>query len=317
MKACYYLILVLLLQVDTVFADDTHKVKVIASYGKILEQLRSDAKGVPESEPPLTIEEKTNSNGDVVEYAVWGHALVKFFATSNQLKSVSNLQLRSDLGKKGYGFYYAQLGFSDAVERAKVYLDSYGIKLPESVRLKTVAFDRAPFPGAWEVRWEPVWGGYAQDEFVSLPETAWVIFHEQLGLQSVGSGIMAPAPASLVVTISRDEAIYKAERLVADVMRTPYYRMARREGFKATALDSCELKVVKPNWLLDPQRASWPSPEEVIETRLCWMVRFNTDVIGPDVDTKLEDGTVTKLKRPDIVIYIDAATGECVGAGYS
>jgi hypothetical protein len=128
---------------------------------------------------------------------------------------------------------------------------------------------------------------------------------------------MPPSPTSLTVAISRDEAVIKAEKLTDDVMRTPYYRMARRAGFKAVALDSCELKVVKPNWLLDPARASWPSPEIVTETRLCWMVRFKTEVISADVDPKSEDGTPMKLMRPDIVLYIDAATGECVGAGFS
>lgn len=76
------------------------------------------------------------------------------------------------------------------------------------------------------------------------------------------------------------------------------------------ALREVELKVVAPNWLLDPKRAVWLRTKPAEEMRVCWAVHCLT---RPGT----EEITLKKLLPPQIVIYIDAATGEAVGAGFS
>jgi hypothetical protein len=74
-------------------------------------------------------------------------------------------------------------------------------------------------------------------------------------------------------------------------------------------MESAELRISVPNWLLDPARAVWIREKPPEETRLCWVVRFRT--------TDTVDRRSMKLTPVEILIYIDAATGEVVGANFT
>jgi len=205
-----------------------------------------------------------------------------------------------------------------AVQTAKEYLKIFGVKLPADCMLAEVAFDKN-YPSRWEVRWKRYAGGYPYDEFVEpYAEYVVVIFHETLGLSSYGSRITTPLPKSLEIKVSRDEAIIKASKYVPVVLRTPYYRQGRADGFVVSGLNSCELKVAAPNWLLDSKRAIWTREKPAEENRLCWVVCFKTvDSKAEERGNRNKDSKPFKIIPPEILIYIDAATGECVGANFT
>ncbi len=71
-----------------------------------------------------------------------------------------------------------------------------------------------------------------------------------------------------------------------------------------------ELLIAAPNWLLDPKRAVWLRDKPPEETRLCWVVTFTSVYTG-----KEDPGTMAV--PPMFIVYIDAATGEIVGANFT
>ena len=77
-----------------------------------------------------------------------------------------------------------------------------------------------------------------------------------------------------------------------------------------SGLHKAELLIAAPNWLLDPKRAVWLRDKPPEETRLCWVVTFTSVYTG-----KEEPGTM--LAPPMFIVYIDAATGEIVGANFT
>jgi hypothetical protein len=207
------------------------------------------------------------------------------------------------------------LSKSEVLDAARRYLATFHIPLLPEMQVKITYNEIWPF--CWHIRWHRCIQGYPWDDFYSSrDENVVVTFHEQFGLMIAANTVFSPAPKSLKVSVTREEAIRKAMANVPKVMGTPYYQELRADGFVADKVVSCELKVAIPNWLLDPQRAEWLPEKLPEETRLCWVVWVST------VDTKAADrpkaknGTVVKLICPKILLYIDAATGEIVGANF-
>ncbi|MFA7054438.1 MAG: hypothetical protein WC328_15605 [Kiritimatiellia bacterium] len=112
------------------------------------------------------------------------------------------------------------------------------------------------------------------------------------------------------VVVTQDAAITKASIVVPLIQRSPYYLQCRLPGFVVSGVLTAELLVAAPNWLLDPKRAVWLRDRPPEETRLCWVVTFTSVYTG-----KAEPGEL--LVPPLFLVYIDAATGEIVGANFT
>jgi hypothetical protein len=196
---------------------------------------------------------------------------------------------------------------TEAIERAKNYMRVFGMEVPPCFRLKGAKFNYAGFTFRWSVSWGRFSGQYPWDGEYMPSDHACVVFHEKYGLSSIANVCCCPEPKTLNVKLSKEQAITKAEKCVPLVQRTSFYRSRLLDGFVSKAIRSCELKVAAPNWLLDPKRAVWIRKGPPEETRLCWVVQFET------VDVKAQERKGS-LYSPSIVIYIDAATGETVGA---
>ena len=204
-----------------------------------------------------------------------------------------------------------------AIERAKEYLKVFEMPLPPTSVQPDAKFN-GTHKSCWTIRWRRFSGQYVWDwEYGSgttPSETMWVNFHEKEGLEGLGSGFCCPEPKSLEVKLSKEEAIAKAEKCVPLVQRTPVYLARRMDGFVVKTVLSCELKVAAPNWLLDPKRATWIRNSVPNETRLCWIVQFTTRDTKEHKDA---EGKIHTLMAPIITIYLDAATGEVVGAMFT
>jgi hypothetical protein len=202
------------------------------------------------------------------------------------------------------------LSIAEAAERAKQYLDILGIALPANHVLYSARFnsDQGMSPLSWALTWGPSDSTCRYDE---SPVSCAVGFHEKLGLLYARSMRSISRPSSEEVKITREQAIFKAEKAAPIVMQTPFYRQCRLPGFNVKGVRSAELLISRPNWLLDPERAIWAREPPTEETRLCWVVVFET------VDTVRERPRSFKPIPPDIRIYIDAATGEIVGANFT
>ena len=250
-------------------------------------------------------------------YWLYGSIYIEIDASNGEILALTNIpvmdaveKLKSMKVDENYVYPVPELSFREAVKKAHGFLDSLGVLIPNDFGLGKVDF--LPRLHEWEVRWQRYVGIYPFDDFMDVTDAQdiAVIFQEDLGLVAFGKRNYLPAPKSVEVKVDRETAIVKASRCVALVEKTPEYLSARVPGFIATRLKDATLKVAVPNWLLDPARADWLRTREAKETRLCWVITFGTEKSGAE-QVKL------KLIEPDILIYIDAATGEVVGANFS
>ncbi len=204
-----------------------------------------------------------------------------------------------------------ELTVGEAVHRAKGYLDILGIEIPAHMSLANANFSATyDTTNCWSIMWLPRVNGYKFDPLFCR-QTIHVQFHERFGLIEAGIQDYWPLPKSTEIHFSSEAAILKAEKAAPLVMETPFYRQCRLPGFKVEQLKSVQLLISAPNWLLDPKRAIWLFDKPPEETRLCWVVIFETK------DTVSARPRNFKPIPPDIRIYIDAATGEIVGANFT
>lgn len=205
-----------------------------------------------------------------------------------------------------------------AIQRAKEYLRVFRIDVPPDYKPDVVDFNEW-FRFGWHICWHRFSGQYSWDCYDAASSTSSesvdVKFHEKDGLACLGSDACCPAPKRLVVKISREEAIAKATRCVPLLQHSLFYRERRLDGFVVKSVRSCELRVSAPDWWFDPKRAVFIRHGPPPETRLCWKIWFET------MDSKLEErrrkgqlGLTEYLMSPEMFIYIDAETGEAVGA---
>jgi hypothetical protein len=243
--------------------------------------------------------------------------VIKMDATSLHLRSIYYDGMRTLLKTAPYRHPLPKLTLAGALAKAQEYLKQSGVEVPPYFRPFTISYDRMS-AACWDVRWRRVEHGYMWDDFdQSDVENASVIFHEEYGLILAGANFYSPAPKSYDVRITAEEAIEKAAESAPAVMETSFYRFARAQGFSVNQLLSCDLKIAIPNWLLDPKRARWIREKPPEETRLCWVVRFGTVDTRPAERPKGEDGKPIRLNPPEIVMYVDAASGEIVGANFN
>lgn len=207
-----------------------------------------------------------------------------------------------------------ELTLNEAVERARHYIEDLETSIPTNFLLSEVTFNKL-FPSCWHVTWAPVISGFEYErDFAFRVQEAVVVFHETLGFVGFSYICYLPEPTITAVNVEREAAILKASRLAPLVFKTPFYQSCRMPGFKISGVKNAALKIVGPNWLLDPGRAKWGDGIPPVETRLCWVVRFTT----VDEDSReWENRGKRQLIAPEIVVYIDSGTGECVGANFS
>lgn len=209
-----------------------------------------------------------------------------------------------------------------AIERAREYLKSFKIDVPPDYKLQEVNFNDT-FVFCWHACWYRFSGQYPWDcdDFgcSAITETISVRFHEKEGLVTLGCGGCCPAPKRLEVKITKEEAIAKATQCVPLLQRTSIYRSCRLGGFVVKSVKSCELRVSVPNWWLDPKRAvEFRQGQAPPETRLCWRIWLETkDSKREERRQKGELGPQDSLMAPEMFFWIDAATGEVVGANSS
>lgn len=197
-----------------------------------------------------------------------------------------------------------------AIEKAEQYLKLLGSFGTTDMFVKTISFNQNN-NSSWEVTWEPMTDHIRYDSFdIQYEQHITISFHEAYGFIGYERRLDWPAPQNRLVLVSQRNAIGIAMNVVPLIQRSPYYLQCRLPGFVVSGVHKAELLVAAPNWLLDPKRAIWLRGKPPEETRLCWVVTF-TSVFAD----KEEPGTM--LIPPMFLVYIDAATGEIVGANFT
>jgi hypothetical protein len=197
-----------------------------------------------------------------------------------------------------------------AVEQAKEYISVLGVSLPTNMYVKSVLYGKNKEP-AWVVVWEPRVNNIGYDSFINYEaQQIEVRISEKYGFIGFYGRYDYPAPKRMDVKISAEAAADKAVLAVPLIQRSPYYLQCRLPGFKVSGVLKAELLIAAPNWLLDPKRAIWLRRGVPEETRLCWVVSLASEYTG-----KTEPGEL--LVPPFFRVYIDAATGEIVGANFT
>ena len=251
--------------------------------------------------------------GEPTAYRVEGAYLLHLWADNSNIRfrRLVNLPLKRLLGSAIFQPTAPTFTVAKAVLEARGYLDAFGINIPpDDFKLSFVTFYEN-YHSCWQVGWKRLTDGYPCHDFLR-GEYIGVSFHETHGLRSMGNFVYSPPPRSTEVEVKREDAIVKASKYVPLVQKTAFYQRTRMDGFVTSAVKSCELKVVVPNWLFDPERAVWLPESPPTETRLCWVVEFKTR------DAKIaQRGIKGILIPPDIIIYLDAKAREVVGADFT
>ena len=198
----------------------------------------------------------------------------------------------------------------EAVDRAKDILRVIDITAVAGMTVKETSFGRNTDP-VWYIYWERRHQGIPYDSFLDREaQRIEVSISERHGFVGYYGRYDFPVPKRMDVLVRQEDAITKASKAVLLIQRTPYYRQCRLPGFVVSGVQSAELLVAAPNWLLDPKRAIWLRDKPPDETRLCWVITFTSVYTG-----KTEPNAIPLA--PAFLVYIDAATGEIVGANFT
>lgn len=279
---------------------------------------RSETKGEYQRLPSSNNISKYTLSGEGVMYVVVAPVSMLLTVDQLDLRGLTNGPLKQLL-EKDFTSPAPKFSIEQALDQSRDYMNRFGIEIASNKYvLKDINFGET-YPYCWRVRWERVEGGFPYDDFTEVHAQYIVTsFHETLGLVQYARNTLAPSPESLNVVLTAKQAIGIAKKCVPLVQRSLFYRRARTDGFVASSVESCELKIAVPNWLLDPAKAVWIFDKPPKETRLCWVVRLTTvDSIADKRGLQDKNGKSLKLIAPDIVVYVDAATGEVVGANFT
>lgn len=210
----------------------------------------------------------------------------------------------------GFHFDFQPLEFSaiEALEKARNYLEKMGIPLPAHYELAMLDFG-IKTKDCWLVEWRPLFNGIPFSDFAGeVPHIA-VIFNKKKGLLRLEQTAEVPAPLKGEVKVTQEDAIVKGSDAALLVQKTQVYQDAYGAGFVPCAVREVALEVTAPNWILDPERAARTKDRMIEGTRVCWAVHCLTRPNTEDVSARM-------LPLPEIVVYIDATSGETVGADF-
>jgi len=199
----------------------------------------------------------------------------------------------------------------EAIGKAKDILKILHIPAVTNMVLKDVLFGGMNDDPVWRIRWEP---RVQNIRYNTLPEQETqeieVSISERHGFVGYRGRYDFPAPKRMDVLIKQEDAIAKAAKAVPFIQRGPYFWRGRPSRITVSGVYSAQLLIAAPNWLLDPKRAVWIRNKPPDETRLCWVITFTSVYAGQT------EANETRI-APVFIVYIDAATGEIVGANFT
>lgn len=293
---------------------------IVSTYSRLVEALVPENSQIKSLYNQPLLREKIELDDDILDSPdgkIWLASLhqpltLTFYHTPLKLRSVHNFALEKYLLEhKDQTQKIPVLAFDQAIARARDCMKTIGFTLPPNYRLDKFDFNVSN-PSMWTIRWQRYAGDFAYDNTNQLlTNYASISFHETLGLGNCAVQSFLPEPSSLVVKVTSEDALLKASKAVPLIENTPYYQRGRVSGFIVRSLKEVSLRVVVPNWLLDPKRATWIHSKIPDEVRLCWVARFATVNSKPESDPKYS------LVPPEIIVYVDAGTGEIVGGTFT
>ncbi len=191
------------------------------------------------------------------------------------------------------------------IKEAEGYIRILHGRIPNDAFFEKVAYDNDSsgidtkhfYEGKWQVDWGRKTCGYKY-RFDGIRVT----IHEKYGLASYGYSFFSSPPQSLIVKVTKKEAIEKSKPFAK--------KMARLFSYKLGEALSAELQIVNPNLFENSSRKLYSigaknySKYSKSYTRLAWIVDFSWGY----------DKIFTKDYEPAHV-WIDAETGEILGGG--
>jgi hypothetical protein len=199
-----------------------------------------------------------------------------------------------------------------AIERAKEYLKVFKMDVPPDYKLQTVKSDGSH----WTVRWNRFSGQYLWD-FTDADmaggsansEAVFIEFYEKEGLDWLSCHGCCPAPRSLKIKVSKEDAIAKATRYLNQ--HHTWYEGSRRVDYNGvvTIVHSCDLRVSVPHWgaLAEQAALQGLAPRE---TRLCWRIHLGMMTTRDCMDYKENKRKWKERIAFHVEVWVDAETGK-------
>ena len=263
-----------------------------------------------------------------IEYGLWtarAEAVWMYLDADGRLLRIQNRQVMDAARARRGADEWASLTLPEVIERAHEYIELVGESIPANYAIVDIFFGTDDWlidDPVWSVTWKRMIDGVRFDDSQGkweFQDRITVRFHEQLGLLSFSrTGDIYPAPRSMEVRLSATDAVRRAAGLAPRVLAGPYSQTWRggSEGQSITAVSDVRLVIFEPNWMLNPRRSTfWTEAmlEPPRETRLCWRVELHVTA------HRQPDGELAPAHRRRVgvvFIFIDARTGECVGATF-
>lgn len=219
-------------------------------------------------------------------------------ADTLQVLSVLNAALSHKHYSEKDGMHAPALNQDAVLKRVGEYLKVFKWDVPPDFKVESVRFNK--YHGTWTVTWNRFTEQYPWDE--EPGQRMGVEFDQKEGLVGIHNSSCFPAPRSLELKVTKEQAIAKAAAYVETAQHIAFV-----SGYVATGVESCVLRVAAPRYKLQFFGKRISREEDIPkETRLCWVVLFKLE----NPKTKNNEFQIA-FKKP--AIYIDAATGELFG----
>lgn len=244
----------------------------------------------------------------IQQYTISGKIYAQFDALTGMLIGAYDKQL----GKINSDFHSQRvpgLTVTEAMAKAEGYLTAVGMTLPTDHEVAECSFGVRGH-AEWRVIWVKKYGDYRQstEGGAHILDSMEVRFHEKYGLIRFSNCWNGPAPKSLEVKVSLEQALGIFDRAFPAIEEVWIYKSWTPGPMLITKIQKAELAVSYPNWWLDPARRTLMPTEPIQERRLCWVILAILTEANPEDASKPINHRQTK----ELSVSIDAATGEVI-----
>lgn len=244
----------------------------------------------------------------ILRYLIDAKPNVRYEAVTGKLISAYDVDL-SKLHADYFVDRNPRLSISEAISKARSYVEAFGLQLPDTAELDECRFG-AGGGCEWRIFWTRKYGPYKGNKLggEKIHDTIGVRFHEKHGLIAFFDYWNGPAPQTLEVKLTQKDALRILDKVFPEMEKTRIYQRGTDGTMVISTIISSGLAVSVPNWGMDPARAEPVPTKPIEERRLCWVIQ----ALLVETDAGKSIQPLGERQNKELTVSIDAATGEVV-----